>query len=180
MHYSVCFKFSCYAFDPSFHCWLDLENMSELFCILNYMDTALILETVKLVYKQNDVLFVEHSLLDICASNIKAQNKLYNSTRCFCYTFQIKIAIEPGAFHYISVRSYKVKTIKGGIYVRSRKFIRIRHTDLRQSLESIPRDTEQSESTTYTDRPRRTTRRPQRLIEWMNFIWTRYTQRRFV
>ena len=74
--------------------------MSELFCILNYMDTALILETVKLVYKQNDVLFVEHSLLDICASNIKAQNKLYNSTRCFCYTFQIKIAIELGAFHY--------------------------------------------------------------------------------
>ena len=58
--------------------------------------------TSKLVYKQNDVLFVEHSLLETCASNIKAQNKLYNSTRCFgfCYTFQIKIAIEPGAFHY--------------------------------------------------------------------------------
>ena len=38
--------------------------------------------------------------METCASNIKAQNKLYNSTRCFCYTFQIKIAIEPGAFHY--------------------------------------------------------------------------------
>ena len=52
------------------------------------------------IYKQNCILFVEHSLLETCASNVKAQNKLYNSTRYFCYTFQIKIAIEPGAFHY--------------------------------------------------------------------------------
>ena len=41
----------------------------------------------------------------------------------------------------LSARSYKVKTIKGGIYVRNRQFIRIRYTDLRQSLENIPKST---------------------------------------
>ena len=61
----------------------------------------------------------------------------------------------------LSARSYKVKTIKGGIYVRNRKFISIRYTDLRQSLEVIPKDTVQSEGTTYTARSRRTTRKPQ-------------------
>ena len=101
----VCFKFSCYAFDPGFHCWLDLENISEQLCILNYMDTALILETVKLAYKQNCILFIEHSLLDICANNIKAQNKLYKLYKIFwlLFPFQIKIAIEPGAFHYNNI-----------------------------------------------------------------------------
>ena len=66
------------------------------------MDTALILETVKLVYKQNCILFVEHFHLETCASNIKAQNKLYKLYKIFwlLFTFQIKIAIEPGAFHY--------------------------------------------------------------------------------
>ena len=34
----------------------------------------------------------------------------------------------------ISARSYKVKTLIGGIYVRNWKFIKIRHTDLRHSL----------------------------------------------
>ena len=61
----------------------------------------------------------------------------------------------------LSASSYKVKTIKGGIYVRNRKFIRIRYTDLRQSLETIPKGTVQSEGTTYTWRSRRTTRKPQ-------------------
>ena len=81
--------------------------MSELFCILNYMDTALILETVKLVYNQNCILFVEHFHLETCASNIKAQNKLYKLYKIFwlLFTFQIKIAIEPGAFHYIIMKS---------------------------------------------------------------------------
>ena len=36
----------------------------------------------------------------------------------------------------ISTRSYKVKTIKGGIYIRNRKFIRVKYTDLRQSLQT--------------------------------------------
>ena len=51
----------------------------------------------------------------------------------------------------LSTRAYKVRTIKGGIYIRKRKFIRIRYTDLRQSLETIPKDTAQSEGTTHTD-----------------------------
>ena len=80
----------------------------------------------------------------------------------------------------LSARSYKVKTIKGGIYVRNRKFIRIKHTDLRQSLKTTPKDTVPGEGTTHTNRSKRITRRPQRLIESMNFIQKRYTQRRFV
>ena len=80
----------------------------------------------------------------------------------------------------LSIMAYKVRTIKGEIYIRNRKFIRIRFTDSRQSLETIPNDTAQSEGTTHNNRPRRTTRRPQRLIESMNFIRTRYAQRRFV
>ena len=77
----------------------------------------------------------------------------------------------------LSARSYKVKTIKGGIYVRNRKFIRIRYTDSRLSLETIP--------TQYKVRTLHTLEGPggplenHRLIESMNFIWTRYTQRRF-
>ena len=45
----------------------------------------------------------------------------------------------------LSARSYRVKTIKGTIYIRNRKFIRIRYTDSRQSLQTIPKDTVQSE-----------------------------------
>ena len=74
----------------------------------------------------------------------------------------------------LSARSYKVKTIKGGIYIRNRTFIRIKHTDSRQSLKTTPKDTVPCEGTTHTDRPNRITRRPQRLIESMDFIWTRY------
>ena len=74
----------------------------------------------------------------------------------------------------LGARSYKIKTIKGGIYVRNRKYIRIRYTDLRESLETIQKGTAQSEDTTHTRRPRRTTRKPQRLIESMNFIQTGY------
>ena len=36
----------------------------------------------------------------------------------------------------ISARSYRIKTIKGGVYIRNRKFIRIRYTDSRQSLQA--------------------------------------------
>ena len=47
-------------------------------------------------------MFVEHFHLETCASNIKAQNKLYKLYKIFwlLFPFQIKIAIEPGAFHY--------------------------------------------------------------------------------
>ena len=80
----------------------------------------------------------------------------------------------------ISARSYKVKTHIGGVYVRNRKFIKIRHTDSRQSLKTTQRDIRPNENNTHIGRPKRITRRPKRLIESMNFIQTRYTQRRFV
>ena len=37
----------------------------------------------------------------------------------------------------ISPRTYKVKTLNGGIYIRNRKFIKPRYTDSRQSLETM-------------------------------------------
>ena len=79
----------------------------------------------------------------------------------------------------ISTRSYKVKTIKGGIYIRNRKFIRVKYTDLRQSLQTTGKNTALGHNTTHTSRPKRATRRPQRLIESMNFIRTWDTKRRF-
>ena len=80
----------------------------------------------------------------------------------------------------LSARSYRVKTPRGGVYLRNRKFIRIRHSDSRQSLKTTKRDMTLSKSTTHIGRPRRIMRRPQRLIESRNFIQTRNTQRRFV
>ena len=65
----------------------------------------------------------------------------------------------------ISAISYKVRTLRGGVYVRNRKFIRIRHTDSRQSLKTTQRDVIPNENIVHTDRPKRTTRRSQRLIE---------------
>ena len=41
----------------------------------------------------------------------------------------------------ISARSYKVKTIKGGIYIGNRKFIKVKYTDLRQSLQTTKKHT---------------------------------------
>ena len=79
----------------------------------------------------------------------------------------------------ISTRSYKVKTIKGGVYIRNRKFIRVKYTDSRQSLQTTGKNTAPGHNTTHTRRLKRVTRRPQRLIESMNFIRTWDTQRRF-
>ena len=78
----------------------------------------------------------------------------------------------------VSARSYKVKSVKGGVYVRNRKFIRIKYTDLRQSLQATKENRAPSYSNTHTKRPKRITRRPQRLIESMNFIRTWNTHRR--
>ena len=47
----------------------------------------------------------------------------------------------------LSARSYRVKTPKGGVYVRNRKYMRIKHTDLRQSLKTTPKKTVLGEST---------------------------------
>ena len=73
----------------------------------------------------------------------------------------VRRSIPATVIETLSVKSYKVQYIKGGIYVRNRKFIKVRHTDLRQSLKTTPKDTIQGADTRYTGRPRRTTRRPQ-------------------
>ena len=68
----------------------------------------------------------------------------------------------PGAItEKISERSYKVKTVLGGVYVRNCKFIKIRHTDSRQSLKIVT----QPESVTQNTSPKKIMRKPQRLIE---------------
>ena len=79
----------------------------------------------------------------------------------------------------VSARSYKLKTVKGGVYVGNRKFIRIKYTDSRQSLQASKEDKAPSYSNTHTERSKRITRRPQRLIESMNFIKTWGMHRRF-
>ena len=61
-----------------------------------------------------------------------------------------------------------MKTLIGGVYVRNGKFIKIRHTDSRQSLKTTQRDIGSSENNTHMGRPKRVTRKPQRLIESMN------------
>ena len=75
-------------------------------------------------------------------------------------------------FKRISARSYKVKTITGGIYIRNRKFIRVKYSDLRQSLQTTRKNIALDHSNTHTRKPKRITRRSERLIESMNFIRT--------
>ena len=71
----------------------------------------------------------------------------------------------------LSQRTYKVKTYNGGIYIRNRKFIKPQYIDSRQSLQTNNRVTDiqgaMAKQSEYS-RPRRTTRKPQRLIETMN------------
>ena len=80
----------------------------------------------------------------------------------------------------LSARSYRVKTPKGGVYVRNRKLIRIKHTDSRQSLKTTPKNTSTRWKHHTHQQTQRIMRKPQRLIDSMNFIQTRNTQRRFV
>ena len=74
----------------------------------------------------------------------------------------------------LSLRTYKVKTYNGGIYIRNRKFIKPQYTDSKQSLQTTRMTTnskeqlEQLEQPNHYQRPRRTTQKPQRLIEIMN------------
>ena len=69
----------------------------------------------------------------------------------------------------INPRTYKVRTLNGGIYIRNRKFIRPRYTDSKQSLATTKGNTEPTEHTPQYDRPKQITR-SQRLIEIMNYI----------
>ena len=71
----------------------------------------------------------------------------------------------------LSQRTYKIKTYNGGTYIRNRKFIKPQHTDSRQSLQTSNRVTDTQRTMTKQSeyiRPRRATRKPQRLIEIMN------------
>ena len=70
----------------------------------------------------------------------------------------------------INPRTYRVRTLNGGIYIRNRKFIRPRYTDSKQSLETIKGNTEPAEHTPQYLRPKQITKRPQRLIEIMNYL----------
>ena len=53
-----------------------------------------------------------------------------------------------------STRSYKMKTLIGGVYVKNWKFIKIRHTDSRQSLKTTQRDIGSNENNTHMGRPK--------------------------
>ena len=72
----------------------------------------------------------------------------------------------------LSQKTYKIKTYNGEIYARNRKFIKPQYVDSRQSLQTNNRTAidsqEQLEQLKYHQRPKRTTKRPQRLIEIMS------------
>ena len=54
----------------------------------------------------------------------------------------------------INPRTYKVRTLNGGIYIRNRKFIRPRYTDSKQSLENAKGNTEPVDHTPQYHRPK--------------------------
>ena len=74
----------------------------------------------------------------------------------------------------ISNRTYKVQTRAGGIIWRNRKFIKLRHIDSKQSLKTVPGPVKDTQHSGPSLRPRRSIRKPQRLIESMNQIHTQY------
>ena len=74
----------------------------------------------------------------------------------------------------ISNRTYKVQTKAGGIYWRNRKFIKPRHTDFRHSLKTVPGPIKDTQHSGPSLRPRRFIRKPQRLIESVDFIQTQH------
>ena len=69
-------------------------------------------------------------------------------------------------------RMYKVRTLNGEIYIRNRNFIRPRYIDSKQSLDTTKGNTEPVEHTPQYHRPKRMAKRPQRLIEIINYMRT--------
>ena len=67
----------------------------------------------------------------------------------------------------VGPRTYRMKTYNGGVYIRNRKFIKPRYTDLRHSPQTREEATLMKQ-TPHNHRPKQITRRPQRLIEIMN------------
>ena len=74
----------------------------------------------------------------------------------------------------INNRTYKVQTIRGGIYWRNRRLIKPRHSDSRQSLKTAPDPVKDTQHSGPNLRPRRSIKKPERLIESMNWIQTQY------
>ena len=74
----------------------------------------------------------------------------------------------------ISNRTYKVQTKAGGIYWRNRKFIKLRHTDSRQTLKTVPGPVKDTQHSGPSLRLRRCIRKPQRFIESINQIQAQY------
>ena len=72
----------------------------------------------------------------------------------------------------VSNRMYKVQTMRGGIYWRNRRFIKPRCSDSRQSLKTVPEPVKDMQHNGLNLRPRRSIRKPERLIESMNQIHT--------
>ena len=76
----------------------------------------------------------------------------------------------------ISNRTYKVQTKAGSIYWRNRKFIKPRHVDSRHILKATPDPVKDTQHSGPSLRPRRSIRKPKRLIESMNSIQTQHRQ----
>ena len=68
--------------------------------------------------------------------------------------------------------------MNGGTYIRNRKFIKIRNTNFEHSLQNATNNMAHEQNTTYTERPKQITRKPQRLIETMNYTRTWHPQQR--
>ena len=68
----------------------------------------------------------------------------------------------------ISIRTYTVQTLKGGIYWRNRRFIKPRCSDLRHSLKTTPGPVRDIQHNRPNLIPGRSIRKPERLIESMN------------
>ena len=54
----------------------------------------------------------------------------------------------------VTARSYRVKTINGGVYIRNRKLIKVKHTDSRQSLQATGENRTPTYKNTHTGRPK--------------------------
>ena len=94
----------------------------------------------------------------------------------------VYIQLVPGAKNWarativnvISNRTYRVQTTRGGINWRNRRFIKPRCSDCRQSLKTVPDPVKDMQHSGPNLRPRRSIRKPERLIESMNQIHTQF------
>ena len=67
-----------------------------------------------------------------------------------------------------------MQTIRGGIYWRNRRLIKPRCSDLKQSLKTVPGPAKDVQHNGPNLRPRRSIRKPERLIESMNQIQAQF------